>query len=101
MELIPDGFVVLKFEGMYKLFSIWRGGYLANDSWRLNSGITKVTFENDVYTVFGNSSTVYKVHKHSFGRLGIYGESILKDIIADNDVEIIDIDQCYNEIKEL
>lgn len=98
--LKPDGFVVLKYEGMYKLFSVWRGGYLGNDSWRLNSGITRITFENDIYTVYGNSSTVYQVHKHMFGRLGVYCEGVLKQIIGDNDVEVIDIDQCYMELND-
>lgn len=102
-SLKPDGFVVLKIkdqtEVIYRLFSIWRGGYLGNDSWRLNSGITKVTKENDTYTIYGNSSTVYQVHNDSYGRLGLYGESILKQIIKGNDVEIIDIEQCYNELE--
>jgi hypothetical protein len=99
--LKPDGWVILKIQNPegcgYKLFSSWRGGYLGNDSWRLNSGITSIEKENDYYVVKGNSSTEYAIHPSTFERLGAYNGSVLETIIGDNDVTIINIEQYLEE----
>lgn len=105
--LKPDGWVILKissdeFESGYgyKLFSSWRGGYLDNDSWRLNSGITSIEKENDeeeYYIVKGNSSTEYMIHSSTFKALGLYNSSVLEHIIKDYDVTIINIEQYLEE----
>lgn len=101
--LKPDGWVILKIKTNetetgygYKLFSSWRGGYLGNDSWRLNSGITSIEKENDYYIVRGYSSTIYAIHPSTFGKLGAYNESVLNTIIGDNDVQIINIQEYLN-----
>lgn len=108
--LKPDGWVILKIKldeletGYdYKLFSSWRGGYLGNDSWRLNSGITSIEKENDnddYYIVKGNSSTEYAIHPSTFERLGAYNASVLESIIDDNDVTIINIEQYLKLTKD-
>jgi hypothetical protein len=56
----PDKWLVVKITGkdtppIYKVFACWYGGYLGSDSWKLNSGITKVT-EEDGYFFFEGSS---------------------------------------------
>lgn len=105
--LKPDGWVILKIKNdefetgyCYKLFSSWRGGYLDNDYWRLNSGITSIEKENDYYVVKGNSSTEYAIHPSTFERLGTYNFSVLKTIIGDHDVEIINIEQYLELTKD-
>lgn len=103
--LKPDGWVILKIQSTegygYKLFSSWRGGYLGNDSWRLNSGITSVEkSDGDYYIVKGNSSTEYAIHPSTFERLGAYNGSVLETIIGNNDVTIINIEQYLEETKD-
>ena len=49
----PDNWVVLKLKPgkgahpIYKVLAGWSGGYLDGDSWRMNSGISKVTENGD------------------------------------------------------
>jgi hypothetical protein len=81
----PDKWVVVKIEGAefpltYKVFACWYGGYLNGDSWKMNSGITKVTKEEDCYLFEGYSGSVYKCHKDTYGSNN-YGASILLNII--------------------
>lgn len=72
-EYTPDNWVVLKIKagkldrGFYKVLGGWSGGYLHGSSWRMNSGISKVT-EDDEYLLFhGYSGSVYRCHKSSYG----------------------------------
>lgn len=46
---------------VYKLLAHWLGGFMDDDYWRLNSGITKVVFnkEFNLYEVYGESGSVY------------------------------------------
>jgi len=43
-DYYPDRWVVVKIgeENLYKVFACWYGGYARGDSWKLNSGITRV-----------------------------------------------------------
>ena len=68
----PDNWVVLKMKAgkgsypIYKVLAGWSGGYLDGDSWRINSGITKVTKEGDDYLKFwGHSGSCYVCHKET------------------------------------
>lgn len=67
----PDRWVVLKLvnEGktFYKVLAGWSGGYLDGDSWRMNSGITNFTQEDDYYCFSGMSGSVYRCHKKGYG----------------------------------
>ena len=51
----PDKWVMLKFthggQDVYKILASFYGGYLDGDSWKLNSGVTKVE-EDDKYYYF-------------------------------------------------
>ena len=60
----PDKWVVVKISGykdhpkpLYKVFACWYGGWAGSDSWKLNSGITKVTLEGYVYSFEGASGS--------------------------------------------
>src|SRR6056300_1368254 len=66
-EYLPDNWVVLKInqEGktLYKVLAGWSGGYLDGDSWRMNSGITRVEDHETYYSLYGYSGSVYKCWK--------------------------------------
>ena len=69
----PDNWVVIKIKegkldrGFYKVLAGWSGGYLSGDSWRMNSGITKVTEEGDHLKFWGESGSCYVCHKKTYG----------------------------------
>ena len=100
----PDNWVVLKMspgsETLYKVLGGWSGGYLDGDSWRMNSGITKVTEEGDDYLKFwGYSGSCYVCHKNSYGlrmnNSGIYNQ--LKEKFG-VDVELMPEDTDWEEL---
>jgi hypothetical protein len=66
----PDNWVVVKIKGddpHYRVLAGWSGGYLDGDSWRMNSGVTKVTSELDNYLKFwGSSGSCYVCNKDSY-----------------------------------
>lgn len=64
----PDKWVLIKTKSKakvmhYKLLGGWYGGYLQGDSWKLNSGITKVEEFPEYYLVSGQSGSMYKCIK--------------------------------------
>ena len=66
----PDVWVVVRFAGrdvpnreMYKILAGWYGGYTTGDSWKLNSGITKISHDDQYYFVDGYSGSTYRCHK--------------------------------------
>lgn len=81
----PDNFVILKIkngeETAFKVLAGWSGGYLDGDSWKMNSGITKVEMDGDYYLFHGYTGSVYKCHKDSEQvRMNISG--VLSNILA-------------------
>lgn len=104
MEYTPDNWIILKFNTeahgvFYKVLAGWSGGYLDGNSWKLNSGITKIELENDYYLIYGYSGSVYKCHKQSeLVRMNTAG--ILKQLIDTDKVTQISIEVCINELKE-
>jgi len=84
-EYTPDKWIVVKIEGgkfplTYKVFANWNGGYLDGDSWKLNSGITKVTKAKKHYNFKGFSGSVYKCHEKAYG-MTCYGLTVIDNII--------------------
>jgi hypothetical protein len=66
----PDNWVVIKFKGddpHYRVLAGWSGGYLDGDSWRMNSGITEVTEDDNSYHFTGSSGSTYSCGKESYG----------------------------------
>lgn len=66
----PDVWVVLEIkrgsnEPIYKVLAGWYGGYLHGDSWKLNSGITKIKKDGNNYIFSGYSGSTYECHKSS------------------------------------
>ena len=70
----PDSWIVMKItlfnEGddvIYKVLGGWTGGYLDGDSWRINSGITRVDNDDNYYYFYGHTGSCYKCHKQQEG----------------------------------
>lgn len=81
----PDKWMVVKVskqEGgyFYKILGSWWGGYMGANSWRFNSGVVKVEKEGGFYKFYGNSGSVYKCHKESYG-----GHSLARSVISEKD----------------
>ena len=65
----PDNWVVIKIKGNdphYRVLGGWSGGYLDGDSWRMNSGITRVEEDADTWKFYGSSGSCYECGKHSY-----------------------------------
>ena len=81
-EYKPDKWVILKIKTslgiIYKVMGGWYGGYTGSDTWRINSGITKVELEGDVYKFYGSSGSVYLCHKDNYG-MTILMQSVLPE----------------------
>jgi hypothetical protein len=82
----PDKWVVVKIqnndETYYKVFASWLGGYLNGDSWKINSGITKIEDDDDDnYYIIGYSGSEYQCNKKAYGTASTYTQSVLEDII--------------------
>lgn len=70
MTYTPDNWVIIKIKGddpHYKVLAGWSGGYTTGDSWRMNSGITKVEETDDHFLFYGSSGSCYKCHHAAYG----------------------------------
>lgn len=108
----PDRWVVIKIThpnrpSHYRVFGSWYGGYLAGDSWRMNSGITKVTYDDvrpdgkesnenwtdSGYLFQGSSGSLYHCMYGAYGLSG-YGTQVLLSLTKEslaNDGTVIEI----------
>ncbi len=64
----PDNWVIVAIEQddgttFHKVLGGWSGGYLDGNTWRMNSGIDRVTTNEGHYQVHGYSGSVYKLRK--------------------------------------
>jgi hypothetical protein len=107
MEYNPDKWVGVKITSantppIYKIFACWYGGYLSGDSWKLNSGITKATLNDNRYYFEGASGSVYVCNNDSYGTSG-YGHGVLFNLIETSDnngisVEVLPEDTNWLEL---
>ena len=92
VEETIEQWVVLKIpnednENIYKVFAGWNGGYLDNDRWKLNSGISKVEQDTDYLYFYGYSGSCYKCNKKGYGLkkdkfyFSSYVQGVLENII--------------------
>ena len=68
-EYNPDNWVVIKMDGddpHYRVLAGWSGGYLDGDSWRMNSGITRVEDAGDRFNFYGPTGSCYSCGKESY-----------------------------------
>lgn len=78
-EYTPDRWVMLKFNNngsdIYKILATFYGGYTTGDSWKLNSGVTKIEEDGQTYLFHGSSGSVYRCHKNGYG-MGAYTSGV-------------------------
>lgn len=70
MSYTPDNWVIIKFNGKtphYKVLAGWSGSYLDGDSWRMNSGIVRVSSGEHHYHFYGSSGSDYQCHREAYG----------------------------------
>ena len=91
-KYIPDRWCILRIDrDTYKVFACWQGGYLDSDSWKMNSGIVKVTMVEGHYEFEGHSGNIYSCQQDLYGLTG-YGADVLNSFIlatAPHTVEIL------------
>jgi hypothetical protein len=101
----PDCWVVLKLPEGYKVLAGWAGGYLYGNSWRMNSGITRVEkkldWKDDEHFVFyGYTGSEYWCHPETYKlkmpMAGIYNQ--LKEMHPDQ-VEIMPEDTDWMDME--
>lgn len=107
-EYNPDKWLVVKITGndlppIYKVFACWYGGWAGSDSWKLNSGITKITEDGSCYLFDGSSGSTYVCHKQTYGA-NMYGRGVLENMIDKAKergitIEILPEDTNFMEIK--
>jgi hypothetical protein len=91
----PDKWLVVDIHNgedhFQKVFTTWAGGYTNGDSWKLNSGITKVEVEDDFYLFYGESGSVYRCHKDMEGIAGGSNHSVLDYLLKkfDGKMEVV------------
>jgi len=76
---VPDRWLIVRFTDTYKIFATWRSSYGSGESWRVNSGITKVESDKEEYRFFGYSGSCYHCRKDSYGTTN-YGYQVLDDV---------------------
>ena len=103
----PDRWLVVKINSdqpHYRVFGTWSGGYTTGASWKLNSGITKISEEGQYYNFEGSSGSVYECNKSSYGATA-YGYGVLMQMIKDSaevnkvDIEILPEETNFMEIN--
>lgn len=91
----PDRFIVLEItpdEGdpFHKVFGSWFGGYLNGDSWRMNSGISKIEKDEDGNIHFhGDSGSVYICRPGTYGATSYTGQ-IVAELLKKGNVKVVD-----------
>ena len=103
-DYYPDSWVILKInldgEIAYRVLAGWSGGYLDGDSWRMNSGITRVVEENKSWEFYGSSGSCYVCRKGEY-RLTMATSSVynkLKERFGDA-VELMPEDTNWTTIE--
>lgn len=82
----------------YKIFGTWGGGYLDGESWRLSSGVQKITEKDNYYFFHMQSGSEYVCYKQGYGA-SVWTTNILLNMIeqaknAGHNMEVVpeDID---------
>lgn len=107
MEYAPDSWKIVKLTNKengdvhHRIIAGWTGGYLQGSSWKISSGIEKITDEVDFWNVPNTSGSVYFLYK---GReyLSGYVASIYDNLAKtaeDVTMDLVQIDEIINQYK--
>ena len=106
-EYNPDKWLLVKLtntntnKSHYRVFACWYGGSLGSDSWKMTSGIVKVTENLDYYFFEGTSGSLYSCRKGCYGASG-YGSDVLSGLIkkgAEEGLLIAVLDEDVNPME--
>lgn len=103
-EYTPDRWVVIELDNSgvkhQRVFAGWYGGYLDGDSWKINSGITKVEEDAYTYHFHGKSGSIYHCNKSCYG-MSMYMASILEGFLSQQTDEMkISVVEGYDNGKK-
>jgi hypothetical protein len=81
----PDKWVLVEIDStkhgkITKVLASWYGGYMNGDSWKLSSGVNKITKTDSGYEFLNDSGSVYFCHKEGYGMSG-YTHSIYANFV--------------------
>ncbi len=88
----PDKWLLVKIGGTdphYRVFGSWGGGYTSGDSWRLNSGITRVEEDEKYYYFYGGSGSCYACNKNMYGATA-YGWGVIQGYVDEDRFTIME-----------
>ncbi len=89
MNTTPDKWVVVKIVSehgtIYKVLGSWYGGYLCGNSWRMNSGITRVEKTENTFLFHGYSGSCYECGFNNYG-MHMQSSGILDQLSKMNNV---------------
>jgi len=97
----PDKFVVVRIETenfgvAIKVLASWYGGFAGSNSWKLSSGIIKISMTESGYEFLNHSGSTYFCSKNSYG-MSSYTASIydnlttqIKELPGVNSISIVD-----------
>lgn len=101
-DYTPDKWMVIKITSKkgshYRVFACWYGGFTGSDSWKMNSGITSATQDENGYHFTGSSGSVYHCHKNGYGTSG-YGASVLAGFSKSNEISIENLPEETNFLE--
>jgi hypothetical protein len=103
----PDAWVIIKITNngvmYYKVLAGWYGGYANGDSWKINSGITKVDKVDGVYEFSGYSGSSYFCHQSVERLTGLTAgvlSSLQKDIeTIGASIEVVPVSEVIEYFK--
>lgn len=95
----PDNWIIIKIKDFYKVLCGTSGGYLEEDSWKMNSGISKIEEDDEAYYIHGFSGSVYKCRKGC--EMLRYNCSHIYDILieADTSIKRVNIVDIIDEVN--
>ena len=99
IDYIPHGCVLGKYKGDLRVFCSWTGGYLDGDSWRLNSKVRTVDFEDKSYIINKEGSS-YQLSVLNYGRISAYNNTVLISL-EDKGFEVLNGAEANNELEVL
>lgn len=100
-EYFPDKWTIVEIktpkETLYKVLASWYGGWAGSNSWKMSSGINKITEKDDTYEFDNYSGSMYSCHKETYGSsmytMSVYNDYEKQITEANNGVSIRMLDE--------
>lgn len=89
---------------LYKVYATWTGGWTVGDSWKMNSGIVKVTEVDDMIEFHGYSGSVYRclnkehVYRTTAYTYGVLESMIKKAEVVNAKIEVLPFETNFKEL---